>query len=201
MSCLVKQILLCWTCSRSGQDKQRPLAVSRPGVVACGKERSWVTGDAGHPVAQGGQGGDRVVASAGQHTIGVIEFEGHTGAGRFRVLHIEGRIVGAAKGTLEQHRQVAVQTACTEAIVGGDLGADVRSTHRHDGLIGTHHHASHPTRRQAATVTGSRWDPVAFGGQGSNRIRLGAVQDPVAVIVFEGDAGGVGSVRVLHIKS
>ena len=69
--------------------------------------RLWRASQCGQPVADRCPGRDAGVLETTQVPQGVIELEGHIGRAAFaRVLEIESRIITAAKGILEQHRQV-----------------------------------------------------------------------------------------------
>ena len=127
------------------------------------RQRATVTGGRRHPVAFGRQRGKGIGLGAVQDAIAiVILHDDGSRIGVMSVLHIEGRIVRTTEGTLEQHRDVCAQAARRKAVIGHHFPTHMGSSHRHDGLIGGHHHPADPTRRQAAAVTGGGWQPVAL---------------------------------------
>ena len=165
-------------------------------------ERARVTGGTRHPVALGSQRCDRVGLGAVEYTAAVVVLDGDgSRVDVIHVLNIEGSIVGAPEGTLEQHRHEGVGRPAREAIVGGDLRTDVWTTDGHDGLVRGDLDPADPTRWDRPCVTGGTRHPVALGGQGSNGIGFGAVEHTIAVVVLNGQVGGVRSVDVLDVES
>ena len=85
------------------------------------------------PPTFGRELGERVSQGATQIPIQIIElYRDIRTVARIQVLNVEGGVIAASKGILEQHRHISVRAATREPVVGHHLRADVWPPNSHN---------------------------------------------------------------------